>query len=219
MDNSKSALLSTTYLGPVQFFTKFLMYDQFMIESRENYQKQSYRNRCIILTANGPLSLTIPVTKHQPKVLTRDIRIDNTLEWQKNHWHSIESAYSSAPFFEFLQDDFLPFYRDKYTFLLDYNLELQNLILSHLEVEATVRLTKEFIKEPPAGIDDLRDCIHPKKRKRKQDDAFQPAWYFQVFRYRYGFVPNLSIIDLLFNEGPNAENILKQSIPSKPTSS
>lgn len=214
MAESKSVLLSSTYLGPVQFFTKFLLYDQVMIEAHENYQKQSYRNRCIILSANGKLSLTIPVAKDQPKVPTREIRIDNTLEWQKNHWNSIESAYSSSPFFEFFQDEFLPFYREKYDFLLDFNLELQELILEALEIDTSLRLTEEFVKHPPGGTDDLRDAIHPKKRMRKTDPTFQAAWYFQVFRNKYGFIPNLSIIDLLFNEGPNAENILKQSIPS-----
>lgn len=213
MDRSSRALLSTTYLGPVQFYTKFLLYDEVLIETRENYQKQSYRNRCIILSANGRLSLTIPVTKDQRKVLTRDIRIDNTLEWQKNHWTSIESAYSASPFFEFFVDDFSPFYKRKYEFLLDFNLELQEVLLEHLEMDTPVKYTEEFHKAPPPDTDDYRDAIHPKRRMKKQDPDFRPAFYYQVFQDRYGFIPNLSIIDLLFNEGPNAENILKQSIP------
>ncbi len=218
MDRGKYALLSTTYLGPVQFYTKFLLYDQLLIETRENYQKQSYRNRCIILSANGRLPLTIPVTKDQPKVLTRDIRIDNTLEWQKNHWTSIESAYSASPFFEFFMDDFLPFYNRRYEFLLDFNLELQEMLLRHLEIGTPVSLTEAYHREPPPDTDDYRDAIHPKKRMKKEDPLFGPAFYYQVFREKYGFVPNLSIIDLLFNEGPNAENILKQSIPPFPSS-
>jgi hypothetical protein len=214
MERAKQVMLSAAYLGPVQYFTKFLLYDQIFIEARENYQKQSYRNRCVILSANGKLPLTVPVTKDAVKVFTKDIRIDNTLEWQKNHWTSIESAYSASPFFEFFMDDFLPFYCKKYDFLLDFNMELLLMIMNHLELENPVKLTDQFHKEPPPGTDDLRNTIHPKKRTRKTDPAFQPAFYYQVFQNRYGFVPNLSIIDLLFNEGPNAENILRQSIPS-----
>lgn len=212
MDHARNALLSTTYLGPVQFYTKFLLYEEVLIETLENYQKQSYRNRCIILSANGKLPLTIPVSKDQPKVLTRDIRIDNKLEWQKNHWTSIESAYSASPFFEFFMDEFLPFYNRRYEFLLDFNLELQEMLLRHLEIDTPYKLTQAYQSESPADTDDYRDAIHPKKRMKREDFLFRPAFYYQVFRDRYGFVPNLSIIDLLFNEGPNAENILKQSI-------
>ena len=218
MHYSKRALLSAAYLGPVQYYTKFFMYDEVMIEIRENYQKQSYRNRCIILSANGKLSLTVPVTKDQQKVLTRDLRIDNSLEWQKNHWTSIESAYSASPFFEFFMDDFWPFYNRRYEFLLDFNMELQDMLLSHLEIDTPVKFTEEYHKTPPPDTDDYRDEIHPKNRSNKQDSTFQPAFYYQVFQDRYGFIPNLSIIDLLFNEGPNAENILKQSIASFPSS-
>lgn len=212
MYQSSRALLSTTYLGPVQFYTKFLLYDEVWIETMEHYQKQSYRNRCVILSGNGELSLTIPVTKDQRKVLTRDIRIDNTLEWQKNHWTSIESAYSASPFFEFFMDDFLPFYNRKYEFLIDFNMKLQDMVLDHLEIDTPVKLTTRFHKTPPPDTDDYREAIHPKKRMKKQDPAFRPAFYYQVFQERYAFISNLSIIDLLFNEGPNAENILKQSI-------
>ena len=209
---TNTALLSTTYLGPVQYFTKFLRYDTLYLEVEENYQKQSYRNRCIILSANGVLPLTIPVTKDRPKERTRDIRIDNTLEWQKNHWTSIESAYSSSPFFEFLADDFAPFYRKRYRFLLDFTLPMLEMVLGHLEIHPSVKLTQRYQKEPEPAVDDLRDMIHPKKRVQRPDPAFEPAFYYQVFQSRYGFVPNLSIIDLLFNEGANAENVLKKSI-------
>jgi hypothetical protein len=211
MHFANSVLLSTAYLAPVQYYTKFLCYKNIYIEVEENYQKQSYRNRCIILSANGPLSLTIPVTKDSPKTKTKDIKIDNSLEWQKNHWTSIESAYSSSPFFEFFQDEFFHFYSRDYDFLLDFNAEIQDYILEQLEIEPGIHHTQEFEKYP-VDIDDYRDVIHPKKRMQKKDPLFQPAYYHQVFDEKYGFVENMSIIDLLFNEGPNAENILKQSI-------
>lgn len=205
-------LLSTAYLGPVQYFSKFLLYDLVWLETEENYQKQSYRNRCNILSPNGVMALTIPVTKDRPKVLTRDLRIDNTLEWQKNHWTSIESAYSSSPFFEFLADDFAPFYGRTYRYLLDFTMALQELVMEYLEVDVAVRRTGEYLKNAGSEIDDWRGGIHPKKRMQQSDPHFKPVAYPQVFADRYGFVPNLSILDLLFNEGPNAENILQQCV-------
>lgn len=212
MQLSENALLSTAYLAPVQYYTKCFMYKHIFIEADENYQKQSYRNRCNILSANGVLPLTVPVSKDMPKVKTRDIRIDNSLEWQKNHWTSIESAYSSSPFFEFYTDQFSTFYTKKFRFLLDFNLKLQHYILDQLEIKPSVSLTKKFIEKGTQGYDDYRDSIHPKKRQQKRDTSFKPEFYYQVFQEKYGFISNLSIIDLLFNEGPNAENILKKSI-------
>jgi len=212
MAKASNVLLSPVYLGPVQYFTKFLLYDGVWIETAENYQKQSYRNRCNILAANGQMALTIPVTKDQPKICTRDVRIDNTLEWQKNHWTSIESAYSSSPYFEFLADDFAPLYRKHYRYLLDFDLDLVRIVLDHLDISPEFHTTGEFVRNPGAAYDDLRERIHPKKRMQEADEDFYPAFYYQVFQDRYGFIPNLSIVDLLFNEGPNAENILKQSI-------
>ncbi len=209
---ASQVLLSTAYLGPVQYFSKFLLYDVVWLETEENYQKQTYRSRCNILSPNGVMALTIPVTKDRPKVLTRDLRIDNTLEWQKNHWTSIESAYSSSPFFEFLADDFAPFYERTYRYLLDFTIGLQELVMEYLEVDVAVRRTGEYLKNVGSEIDDWRGGIHPKKRMQQPDPHFKPVAYPQVFTDRYGFVPNLSILDLLFNEGPNAENILRQCV-------
>lgn len=207
-----TVLLSPAYLAPVQYYTKFLCYEKILIEKEENYQKQSYRNRCNILSANGILPLTIPVIKDQPKTKTRDIRIDYSLDWQKNHWVSIESAYSSSPFFEFFQDEFYKFYDTQYKYLLDFDLKIQDYILDQLELAPTIELTEDFYAEPDESIDDYRDSIHPKPRMQKEDSLFRPEFYYQVFYEKYGFVKSLSIIDLLFNEGPNAENVLKKSL-------
>ena len=207
---SSEAILSTTYLGPVQYFTKLLAYDKIWIEAEENYQKQSYRNRCEILTSNEMLALSLPVTKSQPKTKTKDVRIDNSLDWQKDHWNAIESAYSASPFFEFFKDEFLPFYQKKHTFLLDYNTRLLELTASYLGVDLDIEFTGKFTHHPE-GIDDFRDSIHPKPKKCKPDEHFSPVPYYQVFYDRFEFIPNLSIIDLLFCEGPNAENVLVQS--------
>src|SRR6056297_3506855 len=211
MEEKTLALLSTAYLGPVQYYTKLINFEQVLIESDENFQKQSYRNRCIILAANGTLPLTIPVTKDRPKVKTKEIEIDNTLDWQKQHWTSIESAYSSSPFFEFFMDDFQVFYEKKYQFLLDFNIEIQQFVLSQLGIGSELKLTTSYTENVPGYISDLRETIHPKKRMQKRDQDFNPHFYYQVFGDKFGFISNLSIIDLLFNEGANAENILVKS--------
>jgi hypothetical protein len=207
---SKEAILSTAYLGPVQYFSKFLIYDKIWIEAEENYQKQSYRNRCVILTSNGRLGLSIPVTKDKPKTKTKDIRIDHSVDWQKDHWNAIESAYSASPFFEFFVDDFLPFFQKKYTYLLDFNTELLEMVINHLEIDVEIEFTNSF-EHNPEGLEDFRNTIHPKPRVSVEDPDFSPSPYYQVFYDRFEFFPNLSIIDLLFCEGPNAENILCKS--------
>jgi len=207
---STEAILSTAYLGPVEYFTKFLIYDKIWIEAEENYQKQSYRNRCEILTSNGKLALSIPVTKEQPKTKTKDIRIDYSVDWQKDHWNAIESAYSASPFFEFFVDDFLPFFQQKYTFLLDFNTNLLKMIINHLEIDVEIDFTNNF-ERSPEFLDDFRNVIHPKQKVRASSSNFSPYPYYQVFYDRFKFFQNLSIIDLLFCEGPNAENILVKS--------
>jgi hypothetical protein len=208
---NNEALLSTAYLGPLQYFTKFINYDKIWIEAEENYQKQSYRNRCEILTSNGKLALSIPVTKNKPKTKTRDILIDYSVDWQKDHWNAIESAYSASPFFEFFVDDFLPFFQRKHTFLLDFNTRLLEMIINHLKIDVEIEYTQKF-EHKPETIDDLRDSIHPKQKNNYKDPDYFPYPYYQVFYDRFEFIPNLSIIDLLFCEGPNAENILAKSI-------
>jgi len=210
-----TALLSITYLGPIHYFSRLLKYDEIYIESCENYTKQTYRNRCIIYGANGRLPLSIPVLKgDEHKTLIRNVRIDNDKNWQSLHWRGIESAYRSSPFFEFYIDDLAGFYTEKYDFLFDFNIEILNKILSLLEVSVTIRLTNEFNPVAAENVDDMRDFIHPKK-PYQSDYAFSPVYYKQVFSDKHGFLANLSIIDLIFNEGPGAVEILRKSILSK----
>ncbi len=210
--NHRSVLFSITYLGPIHYFSKLLEYDEILIERYENYTRQTYRNRCMIYGANGRLSLSIPVRKgDEHKILIKDIRIDNNKKWQNLHWRSIESAYRSSPFYEFYFDEIAGFYKKKYDFLLDFNMEILHVILKVLEVNVNIGLTDEFVPVAGNNVDDLRDLIHPKKSYRK-DPSFSPVFYNQVFGYRHGFLPNLSIIDLIFNEGPGAIEILRNSI-------
>jgi hypothetical protein len=210
--NQLPVLLSITYIGPVQYFTKFILYDETWLEVHENYTRQTYRNRCIIQGANGKLALTVPViTSEKHKILIKDIRIDYTRNWQKLHWKGIESAYSSSPYFEFYADDFLPFYSKRFEFLFDLNMELLMKILKLLEMDPVMHLTSSFINPGTAGITDMRDSIHPKK-SYQSDKFFKPREYKQVFSDKHIFLPNLSIIDLIFNTGPEAAGILRESI-------
>ncbi|HAF27813.1 MAG TPA: hypothetical protein DCG75_02090 [Bacteroidales bacterium] len=204
----KKVLLSTAYLAPIQYYTKFLKYDEVYIEMKENFIKQSYRNRCKIYGANGELSISIPIKKTSTKIKIKDVQIDYDTKWQKLHWKSIESAYSSSPFFEFYEDDLKAFYERKYKFLIDLNAEIQKVILENLDLQIDFKYTEEFNQLANEKFIDLREIIHPKKKVI--DPEFKPVKYTQVFYDKYGFIPNLSIIDLLFNEGPNAIELLKQ---------
>ncbi|KPL12645.1 MAG: hypothetical protein AMS26_16815 [Bacteroides sp. SM23_62] len=207
-----TALLSITYLGPVQYFTKFLIHPVRIIERYDHYIKQSYRNRCNIMGANGILPLSVPVLKGQAhKTYVRDIRIDHDKKWQKLHWRSIESAYRHSPFFEFYMDEFVPFYEQKFEFLIDLNAALLEVVLSALEIDNTIRYSSKFIDVSDDDYADYREIIHP-KRDLPSDPLFVPVAYQQVFAERLGFKANLSIIDLLFNEGPKARSVLEQCI-------
>lgn len=211
MDNQQ-ILLSSAYLPPVQYITKFLKYPTVFIEADENFLKQSYRNRTIILAANGPESLVIPVAKGKDaKQRMKDLEISYDTPWQHIHWQAIVSAYQSSPFFEILQDDFSPFFRKKFRFLFDFNMELLQVILDILEISPEIRLTTAF-EQVPEGCLNFREGIHPKPQKAYPDPAFSPVPYSQVFDDKFEFISNLSIIDLLFNCGSESYEILLKSI-------
>jgi hypothetical protein len=211
MQKSESALLSIAYLPPVQYMTKFLAYNRVYIEMHENFQKQSYRNRCVIYGANGPLTLVIPVKKkHGIKNVITDIRIDYDTDWQSIHWKSLVSAYQNSPFFEFYQDEIYQLIIRKDEFLVDFNLKLLNQIFSLLHLDLSYSLSEDYLNH--AGFHDYRQSINPKKRLQRSDRFFQPARYQQVFAERFGFIPNMSIVDLIFNVGPHSRRILEESI-------
>jgi hypothetical protein len=208
---SKLVLLGTAYFAPIQYYSEFLRAEKVYIEQFENFIKQTYRNRCVVLGGNGVIQLIVPVVKGRgPKILIRDLKISYDTDWQRNHWRTIFSAYSSSPFFEYYKDDIHPFFETKHKFLLDFNLKIHETICELIEIENNTELTPDFEKVPEETIN-LRESISP-KIKNQNELHFQPVEYTQVFSDKLGFVPNLSILDLLFNEGPNGYSVLEGSI-------
>jgi hypothetical protein len=198
--------LSTAYLGPVQQYCKLYRFSDVYMETAENYIKQSYRNRCTIAGANGPLSLSIPIVKPDTlKCLTKDIRISDHGNWRHLHWNALISAYNLSPFFEYYEDDFAPFYLKKYEFLFDFNEELRQLICGLLDIHPAIRHTVCYESHVP---NDFRETIRPKHPGA--DPSFKPQPYYQVFLKKHGFLPNLSIVDLLFNMGPESVLIISE---------
>ena len=196
-------LLPISYLGPVAYYSAILQSEQIFIETKEHFIKQSCRNRCTIMGANGTQTLTIPKErKSSDKTLISDISISNQDNWQKSHWQSIVSAYNSSPFFEYYKDELLPFYNTKYSTLFDFNLKLTKTILGFLQVDKEFNFTSHFQKEFN-GLD-----FRSSKFIFDHQEEYQ-----QVFCEKYSFIPNLSILDVLFNLGPETTSYLeRQSI-------
>ena len=201
----ESICLTSAYLAPVEYYSAMAKADIVFLEHCEFYEKQSYRNRCNIAGANGQLALTIPVEKSKgSRMLTRDVRISEHSDWQLQHWRSIESAYNSTPFFEYYKDDLIPFYEKNWTFLWDFNTEIQTKLLELLDLQIDIQLTKEYKVDFDENVQDVRNTIHPKK----ETEVGSFKTYYQVFEQRFGFIPNLSSIDLLFNMGNESILIL-----------
>ena len=206
-----TALLQTTYFGPVQWYQKLNRYDHCVIEQHDTYQKQTYRNRCVIATANGLQALTVPVEVSSNREEVKDVRISDHNNWRKVHWHALQSAYSESPFFDYYVDDIRPFFEKKYAFLIDFNEAIRQKICELVDIHPSVEYSSRFQvssnSETTSSItgsrfQDFREVIHA---KHPQEDAeFEARPYWQVFQHRYGFQPNLSILDLLFCMGPES---------------
>ncbi|MBQ8223754.1 MAG: WbqC family protein [Bacteroides sp.] len=209
----RSVYLTSAYLAPVHYYAKMLSADKVYIEQYDHYLKQTYRNRCTIAGPNGELVLTIPIVKpDNVKCPTRDIQISDHGNWRHLHWNAIESAYNHTPFFEYYKDDFRPFYERKFRFLVDFNENLRQLVCSLIDMQPLVEYTTNYQVILPKDAYDLRESIHPKKDFQATDPSYHSLPYYQVFQERLGFLPNLSIVDLLFNMGPESLLVLKKSI-------
>jgi len=209
---ARIALIELQYLPPVQTMSKWLLYDEIWIEQHEHYLKRSYRNRCALAGANGLLELSIPLksgkNEQQP---IREVHIANEERWQAHHWAAIQSAYGKAPFFEFYVDELKPFYEQTYRWLFDYNYELLSVLVDQIGLPGRQRLTSRFEHHPPQKVIDLRQQITPRSRQER-NAAFRAVAYPQVFEEKHGFLPNLSVLDLLFCCGPQSLLLLEQCI-------
>ena len=206
------AILATTYFGPVQWYQKLNRFDGVLVEQHEHFLKQTYRNRCVIATTQGVQTLTVPVEAPVgegvalSKTVIKDVRISNHGKWRTEHWNALQSAYGESPFFEFYEDDIRPFFEERWEFLLDFNMAITEKMCELLDIHPHIELTSSYQNSLPIGEGwggaDFRTIIHPKHPQ--EDSDFSPKPYYQVYKERFGFLPNLSILDLLFNMGNEA---------------
>ena len=199
----KDVLLSTTYFGPVQWYQKLHRAEHVQIEQWENFQKQTYRNRCLIATTQGVQALTVPVVRGETSLI-KDLRISDHGNWRHLHWNALQSAYGESPFFEYYQDDIRPFFTERWERLLDFNEAIRAKICELIDIQPQVSYSKEFtvysLQFTVNQVPDFREAIRPKHPA--PDPDFEPKPYYQVYQQKHGFLSNLSILDLLFNMGP-----------------
>ncbi len=212
--DERTLLIESQYAGSIHYYARLLHHRKVLIEQYEHFQKATYRNRCYIAMPNGKLRLSIPLEKgRQQRRNMRDMKISYDWDWQKLHWNSLTSAYRSSPYFEFYEDDLSPFFLEKKTtYLMDFNEALRHFIIDAINVgreiklERTSRFEKQYL---PLKVLDFRSAILPSKSKSRKDAAFEVPIYHQVFENKINFLPNLSIFDLLFAEGPKSLVILE----------
>lgn len=193
-------VLPTTYFAPVVFYAAISQSDKIIFDKHENFIKQTVRSRCEIYGANGKQMLSVPVEKRGNNIPAKDVRISYKEDWQKIHWRSIVSAYRNSPYFEYYCNELEPFFHSKTEFLFHLNMDLHNVLMNLLKIKITTEFTENYIEEYGQGILDFR------KEKTSMPEILP---YHQVFEERYGFIPNLSILDLLFNSGPDSVKVLR----------
>lgn len=195
-------ILSTAYFAPIEYYAYLINAAEIYIEHHETYPKQTYRNRCVISGPNRLLALTVPVHR-KGNIPVKEVKIAYREDWQTLHWRTLEACYNSSPYFKFYDYELLPFFKKKFDFLLDLNEAVQGKILETLGVKPEIKPAPFFKKDYDDAID-LRNSIIPKTRNNNMPR------YPQVFDSKYGFQPNLSILDLLFNKGPDAAAYLEE---------
>ncbi|MBU3011847.1 WbqC family protein [Polaribacter vadi] len=197
------SLFIPTYFSPISQYSEIVKAKDIVFEVEDNFQKQSYRNRCYIYNSSGKQLLTIPV-KHQIKdgrKKTKDTLVENNVPWQDQHFKSLKIAYRTSPFFDFLEDDIAPIFNKKYKYLHDLNIDTFLFITDGLQLNSDFTFTKEYKNENL--VNDFRILADKKHQPKKMVER-----YIQMFDDKHGFIPNLSILDLLFMEGPNAISYL-----------
>ncbi len=189
-------ILSSTYFGPIQWYQKLNRYKVCLIEQHDSFIKQTFRNRCIIATTHGTQALSIPIEHSNGSQQMRDIRISDHGNWRHLHWYALQSAYGDSPFFDYYVDDIRPFFERKWDFLFDFNLAITLTMCQLLDIRPEIRVTETY---EHLCANDFREVIRPKHPL--PDDGFESRPYYQVYQQKQGFIPNLSILDLLFNMG------------------
>jgi hypothetical protein len=203
------AIFATSYFPPAIQYSEYLKADEILIEGFEHFPKQTFRNRSYIMTANGIFMLSIPLENRKNHQYTKDIKISHAEDWQKVHWRTISNAYQKSPFYEFYDDKIERLFNlKKHQFLLDLNFEIEECIDSILKVEIERKLTSEYMTVDGNYWSDFRTQISP-KNKTLNDQIIQPN-YLQVFADKQPFEKNLSILDVIFNLGPESVSHLKQ---------
>lgn len=198
------------YLAPIPLYVQLYAADALLVDDVSPFVKQTYRSRAVIATENGSQQLTIPVVHDGGKMTMRDVRISEHGNWRHQHWNAIVSAYRKSPFFEYYADDFAHFYEERDGFLLDFNLRLHGVVSELLGLERKVKFLSDEVAD--AAVD-LRRIAEPKALEAFDGVMLQP--YYQVFAQRNGFIPSLSIADLLFNMGPEGLLVLRDSVLAK----
>lgn len=205
-------LLSTAYFPNIQFFSKIENYEDIVIEKHENYVKKTYRNRCEILGANGKLSLTVPITKEiGTKINIDKVKIDYSEDWQKNHLKAIESAYGLSPFYEFYIDEIKEIFSNNFDYLFELNNHIINTVTEIVGINSKITFSKTFTDIIEGNGNDFRFSIHPKTKMQKTDPNFITLKYTQTFADRFDFISNLSILDVIFNLGPESLEYLHKT--------
>lgn len=203
-------LLHPAYFGPVSQYVAMLKADKLVFENDDNYQKQTYRNRMYIYDANGKLLLNIPIRHKSALGISnkghqkyRDVQIENSFDWQEQHWRALKASYQTSPFFEFYEDELHPLYHQEFQFLIDFNYACLEFVSEALQLDLEFEKTEEYILKPE-NITDLRPLVNAKAGPQLEIER-----YHQVFEPKHGFLPDLSILDLLFNQGPSSLEYLE----------
>ena len=205
----RTLLIEPHYLGTLEYFVLIKAYDHICLEVHAHYTKQSYKNRAILMSAAGPVTLSIPVN-YTNRTPFREVTIDYRQDWVREHWGALYSAYGKAPFFEHFSDEFRRIWEKRHRYLLDLNLEMMSLCLEILQIDRSVSLTEKFQKKAGHRFYDARERIHAKKSFEDRE-LYLPFPYNQIFGSN--FAPNLSIVDLLMCEGNQASEVLTRSTP------
>ena len=196
-------LINPNYFPNIHQFTQIIKADNIIFEVSDNYQKQTFRNRTYIYGDNGKLGLFIPVIHtHKKRELFKDVKISYESNWMDLHLKSLQSAYRSSPYFEYFEDDLIKLYSEKEKFLVDFNIKCFKLISNLLDLDLDFKISNEYL-EKTSDIIDLRDLSNARKEKK-----IETPKYIQVFESKHGYINNLSILDLIFSEGPNSVSLI-----------